>query len=127
MVAWTPCRCLLRIHAHGLITKISRMRRPAIYQLRPSSDGHFAVPARAPFPQCLLWRRALIIFEKSKELTEEESILAAFDAALACSKERVAFGKPIFEHKALQLRLADMATRLEVARQLLHRCTTQHA
>ncbi len=45
---------------------------------------------------------------------------AAFDAALAYSKERVAFGKPIFEHQALQFRLAEMATQLEAARQLLH-------
>ena len=27
MAVWTPCRCLLRIHAHGLIAKISRTRR----------------------------------------------------------------------------------------------------
>ena len=45
---------------------------------------------------------------------------AAFDAALAYSKERVAFGKPIFEHQALQFRLAEMATQLEAARQLIH-------
>ena len=45
---------------------------------------------------------------------------AAFDAALAYSKERVAFGKPIFEHQALQFRLAEAATQIEAARQLLH-------
>ncbi|KNZ33997.1 MAG: acyl-CoA dehydrogenase [Methylibium sp. NZG] len=45
---------------------------------------------------------------------------AAFDAALRYSKERVAFGKPIFEHQALQFRLADMATNIEAARQLTH-------
>ncbi len=45
---------------------------------------------------------------------------AAFDAALAYSKERVAFGKPIFEHQAVQFRLADMATQIEAARQLVH-------
>jgi hypothetical protein len=45
---------------------------------------------------------------------------AAFDAALRYSKERVAFGKPIFEHQALQFRLADMATGIEAARQLIH-------
>jgi len=45
---------------------------------------------------------------------------AAFEAALAYSKERVAFGKPIFEHQALQFRLADMATQIEAARQLIH-------
>ena len=44
---------------------------------------------------------------------------AAFEAALRYSKERVAFGQPIFEHQAVQFRLADMATRLEAARQLI--------
>jgi butyryl-CoA dehydrogenase len=45
---------------------------------------------------------------------------AAFEAALRYSKERVAFGKPIFEHQAVQFRLADMATQIEAARQLVH-------
>ncbi len=45
---------------------------------------------------------------------------AAFEAALKYSKEREAFGKPIFEHQALQFRLADMATGIEAARQLIH-------
>jgi butyryl-CoA dehydrogenase len=45
---------------------------------------------------------------------------AAFEAALHYSKERVAFGKPIFEHQALQFRLAEMATQIEAARQLIH-------
>ncbi|CAN5184599.1 acyl-CoA dehydrogenase family protein [soil metagenome] len=45
---------------------------------------------------------------------------AAFEAALNYSKERVAFGKPIFEHQALQFRLGDMATQIEAARQLIH-------
>ncbi|CAN5339788.1 acyl-CoA dehydrogenase family protein [soil metagenome] len=44
---------------------------------------------------------------------------AAFEAALRYSRERLAFGKPIFEHQAVQFRLADMATRIESARQLL--------
>jgi butyryl-CoA dehydrogenase len=45
---------------------------------------------------------------------------AAFEAALQYSKERVAFGKPIFEHQALQFRLGEMATQIEAARQLIH-------
>ena len=45
---------------------------------------------------------------------------AAFDAALTYSKQRITFGKPIFEHQALQFRLADMATEIEAARQLIH-------
>lgn len=44
---------------------------------------------------------------------------AAFEAALAYAKERVAFGKPIFEHQAVQFRLAEMATKIEAARQLV--------
>jgi len=45
---------------------------------------------------------------------------AAFEAALAYSLERESFGKPIFEHQAVNFRLADMATRIEVARQMVH-------
>ncbi len=45
---------------------------------------------------------------------------AAFDAALAYSKDRITFGQPIFQHQAVQFKLADMATQLEAARQLTH-------
>lgn len=45
---------------------------------------------------------------------------AAFEAALAYSKERQAFGQPIFQHQAVQFKLADMATQIEAARQLIH-------
>ena len=44
---------------------------------------------------------------------------AALEAAVKYAKEREAFGKPIFEHQAVNFRLADMATRLEAARQLV--------
>ena len=44
---------------------------------------------------------------------------AAFAAALAYAKEREAFGQPIFQHQAVQFRLADMATQIEAARQLI--------
>jgi alkylation response protein AidB-like acyl-CoA dehydrogenase len=43
---------------------------------------------------------------------------AAFDAALTYAQQRVTFGKPIAEHQAIQLKLADMATRLQAARLL---------
>jgi alkylation response protein AidB-like acyl-CoA dehydrogenase len=45
---------------------------------------------------------------------------AAFDAALAYSKERQAFGQPLYAHQAVQFRLADCATQIEAARQLIH-------
>jgi len=44
---------------------------------------------------------------------------AAFDAALAYARERESFGKAIFEHQAVQFKLADMATKIEAARQLI--------
>ncbi|MCE4557230.1 acyl-CoA dehydrogenase family protein [Roseateles cellulosilyticus] len=44
---------------------------------------------------------------------------AAFEAALRYSKDRVTFGQPIFEHQAVQFKLADMATQIEAARQLI--------
>ena len=44
---------------------------------------------------------------------------AAFEAALAYSKERETFGQPIFQHQAIQFRLAEMATQIEAARQLI--------
>jgi alkylation response protein AidB-like acyl-CoA dehydrogenase len=45
---------------------------------------------------------------------------AAFEAALRYARERESFGKPIFEHQAVQFKLSDMATRIEAARQLIH-------
>ncbi|MEO0956914.1 MAG: acyl-CoA dehydrogenase family protein [Pseudomonadota bacterium] len=44
---------------------------------------------------------------------------AAYERALAYAKERTAFGGPIFDLQAVQFRLAEMATRLEAARQLV--------
>ena len=44
---------------------------------------------------------------------------AAFEAALSYARERTSFGKAIIDHQALNFRLADMATALEAARQLV--------
>ncbi|WP_066734902.1 acyl-CoA dehydrogenase family protein [Cupriavidus sp. D384] len=44
---------------------------------------------------------------------------AAFEAALAYAKERESFGQPLFQHQAVQFRLADMATQIDVARQMV--------
>jgi len=44
---------------------------------------------------------------------------AALDAALAYARERHAFGKPVAEHQAVAFRLADMATQVDVARQMV--------
>ncbi|MCW2318684.1 alkylation response protein AidB-like acyl-CoA dehydrogenase [Rhodoblastus acidophilus] len=44
---------------------------------------------------------------------------AAFDAALDYARQRKQFGKPIIEHQAVAFRLADMATRIAAAEQLV--------
>lgn len=45
----------------------------------------------------------------------------AYELAVAYSKEREAFGKPISNHQAIAFKLADMATEIEAARLLVHR------
>ncbi len=44
---------------------------------------------------------------------------SAFDVAVAYAKDRESFGTPIFNHQAVGFRLADCATQLEAARQLI--------
>jgi alkylation response protein AidB-like acyl-CoA dehydrogenase len=44
---------------------------------------------------------------------------SAFEVAVQYAKERQSFGKPIFDHQAVGFRLADCATQLEAARQLI--------
>lgn len=49
----------------------------------------------------------------------------AYELALAYSKERKAFGKPIHEHQAIAFKLADMATEIEAARLLVYKSAWQ--
>jgi alkylation response protein AidB-like acyl-CoA dehydrogenase len=44
---------------------------------------------------------------------------AAYEAALAYARERESFGTRIFDHQAVQFRLAEMAMQIEAARQLI--------
>ncbi|MEH6477465.1 MAG: acyl-CoA dehydrogenase family protein [Sneathiella sp.] len=53
---------------------------------------------------------------------------AALNHAIAYAKERVSFDKPIISHQAVGFRLADMATKVEVARQMvLHAASLKDA
>ena len=45
---------------------------------------------------------------------------AAYDAALVYSRERTAFGQPISDFQAIQIKLAEMATKIQAARLLLY-------
>jgi butyryl-CoA dehydrogenase len=49
---------------------------------------------------------------------------SAFDVALAYAKDRQSFGTAIFNHQAVGFRLADCATQLEAARQLIWHAAT---
>jgi alkylation response protein AidB-like acyl-CoA dehydrogenase len=49
----------------------------------------------------------------------------AFEEAIRYSQERKAFGKPISEHQAIQIHLAEMATTLEAAKLMLYSAATK--
>lgn len=51
----------------------------------------------------------------------------ALEQALAYTQERQAFGKPIVDFQAVQLRLAEMAMKVEAARLLIHRAASSAA
>jgi alkylation response protein AidB-like acyl-CoA dehydrogenase len=50
----------------------------------------------------------------------------ALNDALAYSQQRKTFGKPICQHQAIQLKLADMATRVEAARLLVQQAALKY-
>ena len=50
---------------------------------------------------------------------------AAFEHAIRYAQQRETFGKPIAEHQAIQLKLADMATKIEAARLLTHQAANK--
>jgi alkylation response protein AidB-like acyl-CoA dehydrogenase len=45
---------------------------------------------------------------------------AAFEAAIKYAQQRETFGRPIANHQTIQIKLADMATKIEAARLLVH-------
>ncbi len=51
---------------------------------------------------------------------------ASLDASVRYAQERKTFGQPISEHQAIQIKLADMATRVEAARLLTDRAATAY-
>src|SRR5262249_32027151 len=50
---------------------------------------------------------------------------AAFEEAIRYSQQRETFGKAICEHQAIQLKLADMATKVEASRLLVQQATVK--
>jgi alkylation response protein AidB-like acyl-CoA dehydrogenase len=52
--------------------------------------------------------------------------LGALNEALRYSQQRSTFGKPIAQHQAMQLKLADMATRVEAAKLLIEQAANKY-
>jgi alkylation response protein AidB-like acyl-CoA dehydrogenase len=50
----------------------------------------------------------------------------ALKLALRYAQERTAFGKPIWQHQAIQMKLADMVTRVEAAKRLIENAARKH-
>lgn len=51
---------------------------------------------------------------------------AAMDDAVKYSQQRETFGKPICEHQSIQIKLADMATRVEASRLLVEQAASKY-
>ena len=51
---------------------------------------------------------------------------ACLDASLSYARERTAFGRPITQFQAIQFKLADMATEVELARLAVYRAATEY-
>ncbi|MCW7537242.1 acyl-CoA dehydrogenase family protein [Aquabacterium sp. A7-Y] len=105
-----------------------------VARLEEKTGQHSSDTAQIVFEQCRVpadhligaegegYRIALSALEGGRIGIAAQSVgmaRAAFEAALAYAKQRESFGKPIFEHQAVQFRLAEMATRIEVARQMV--------
>jgi len=96
--------------------------------LHASDTAHLVFDEMALTPDLLLgaegegYRIALANLEGGRIGIAAQAVgmaRAAYEAALAYARERETFGKKIIEHQAVAFRLADMATQIAVARQMM--------
>jgi len=97
--------------------------------MRASDTGEISFTDMFVPEDALLGKEGEGFYNISWELQGERLIGAAgsimgarrtFEAALAYAKERETFGKPIGKHQAIRHALADMATEIEAAQQLVY-------
>src|SRR5262249_61327536 len=93
--------------ADAAVLHLDGVRVPATSVLG-GADGRDDDAARAAGAVARLWLAACAVGVAQ----------AAFEAALRYSQQRSTFGKPICQHQAVQLALADMATPVTAARLL---------
>jgi len=106
----------------------------AVARLEDKVGQHSSDTAQIRFEQCRIpaenrigeegegYRIALSALEGGRIGIAAQSVgmaRSAFEVALHYAKERESFGAPIFQHQAVGFRLADCATQLEAARQLI--------
>jgi alkylation response protein AidB-like acyl-CoA dehydrogenase len=121
-------------HGMGMFVVPTRTPGYVVARLEDKTGQHSSDTAQIVFENCRVpaanligeegegYRIALSALEGGRIGIAAQSVgmaRAAFEAALAYAKERSSFGKPIFEHQAVNFRLADMATRIEAARSLV--------
>ncbi len=85
------------------------MRIPAANLLGGEGEGFSIMMKTLDFSRPIIGAQALGIAQ------------GAFDYATGYAKERTAFGNPIIEFQGIGFKLADMAIRIEAARQLLYK------
>jgi alkylation response protein AidB-like acyl-CoA dehydrogenase len=88
------------------------------------------VPAEARLgPENAAFRTAMSNFDYGRIAMAAMALgmaQAAFEDSLRYAQERVQFGKPIFEHQAVQFMIADMAKDIAAARLLIHQAARLH-
>ena len=104
-----------------------------VARIEEKSGQHASDTAQLLFDNCIVpaqnllgeagigYRIALANLESGRINVAAQSVgmaQSALEAALAYSRERRTFGKPLLEHQAVNFRLADMATQIEAGRQL---------
>jgi alkylation response protein AidB-like acyl-CoA dehydrogenase len=70
------------------------------------------------------FRTAMKVFEKARPIIGARAVglaRGAMDAAIDYVKQREAFGRPLSDQQGIQFMVADMATKIEAARALVHR------
>ena len=73
------------------------------------------------------YRLALATFDRARVGIGAQAVgvaSGALDYALRYAQQRVQFGKPLTDHEGIQFLIADLATRVDAARLLVHRAAT---
>ena len=104
---------------------VTNGRYASLYALVTKTDPQAEPPYRG---------MSLFVAEKGSGISVSRDIIAArsvgvaraaFEQAIRYTQQRETFGKPIAEHQAIQLKLADMATKIEAARLLTQQAASK--